>query len=114
MMHPNSLANLQAPFEKGHAPSRVNSSVRRALWKCRKLSPEMVDLAARIARDEREETKDRLRAIEIILSKALPGGAGPGVPGLQLQAGTNCLRIEIVDPQDRSIIDVTPAPSVHG
>lgn len=61
--------------------------VKKALWKCCKLSPEMVDIAARIARDEREETKDRLRAVEIILNKAIPCVHGCNDAPIKLEAG---------------------------
>lgn len=109
-MHPNSLANLAPAFTKGNNHQRTNHAVKKALWKCRKLSVEMVDIAAKIARDEREETKDRLRAVEIILARAIPSvHGGNGVSPIRLDANASCLRIEIVDPHTDQIVDVTPA-----
>lgn len=70
----------------------------------------MVEIACNIARDPSEETKDRLRAVEIILSRALPSVHG-GTGSIKIDPGTNVLRIEIVDPIDpehSEVIDITP------
>jgi hypothetical protein len=69
---PSQLANLR-PHVPGQKPSGSRSvHALTALRRCRKLSPESVDILAKLMRDPTEPSAIRLRAAEIILNKALP------------------------------------------
>lgn len=70
---PAQLANLQPAFGPKNLAPRSSAHVLRSITKCRKLSPETVDIVAAIMRDPNEPSTVRLRACEIILDKAIPG-----------------------------------------
>jgi hypothetical protein len=108
MVHPNSLRNLK-PFGNANTMPRVSSSVRRAIITCRKASPEAVEYLLRVLRDEREETKLRVKCAELIMARGLgaAGQAGHAGQALRLEHSANTLRIEIVDPsRSDAVIDV--------
>jgi hypothetical protein len=68
---PAQLANLR-PAQPGNKLGAQSKFALTALRRCRKLSPESVNILAKLMRDETEPSAIRLRAAEIILNKALP------------------------------------------
>ena len=100
-----SLANL-VPLAPGNKLPRASAHVLRAIVRCRKLSPEMVEICAKIARDDEADYDTRLREVEIILNKAIPRGKDS--PHTTLDVGAKCIRIEIVDPSTDDVITIEP------
>src|SRR3982751_757154 len=87
---PAQLANLR-PIQPGQKiANRTSAMTLKALGKCRRVAPEMVDLLVGFARDPSEASNIRVKCAEIILDKALPSPraradqTGEGGPTLSL------------------------------
>lgn len=108
-MHPNSLANLQPPFEPGNQPLRYSAAVMRAITKCRKVAPEMVDTAIQMVRDLEIPPAVRVKCIELILDRAMPD-KDSATAQITLGQSKALLRIEIVDPERGETQTITIRP----
>jgi|SRR5215469_4258282 len=104
-----SVANL-TPFQAGNQAPRVSKYSYRALTKCRRMSPEMVDFLASVVRDATEPTSYRLKAAAIILDKALPGPRARNDDTGEPQSAMRFLEVLFVRPGET----VTAEPSGGG
>ena len=69
---PAQLANLR-PFPKGYrAPKKADSAKTRTLHGAKLASPECLEFALSVMRDDEERTETRLRAMEAVLRVAFP------------------------------------------
>ena len=97
MVHQNSLANLQPPWEKGVSGSaRSGREVQKAITKLRRSAPEAVDYCIALMNDPNENSALRLKAALAIIEKVFPGNRAAD-PALGINtAGIQSLRVEFV------------------
>jgi hypothetical protein len=93
-MHPNSLANLRAPWQPGETAVRNPAKVDRALKTLTKATPKAALLIARSIDNPELPISTRLRCAEYVLDHTLPKDQ----PGIAIGQGVEWLELRFVAP----------------
>ena len=110
---PAQLANLR-PFPKGHrAPKRADSAKMRTLHGAKLASPECLEFALSVMRDDEERTETRLRAMEAVLRVAFPPKALQ-LDDVQASAADRYMQIIFVRPDQHPSPAITAEPKANG
>lgn len=100
-MHPNSIANLRAPWRPGERPpSPGPSKVERALKITQDATPKAARLIAQTVGDPEAPLGLRLRCAEYILDKALPTQKAAS---MVLESGAEWLELRFVSPGGQEV-----------
>lgn len=98
-MHPNSIANLRAPWKPGERPpSPGPSKLERALKISQDAAPKAARLIARTVDDPEVPISLRLRCAEYLLDKALPTPKGATALSIGAAAGVEWLELRFTAP----------------
>src|SRR5690349_368634 len=80
------------PFQPGNRAPRRSRHTDRAIRLFRALTPEAAEYAAKVLRDEAEDTRHRIKAAEIILQHGMPKGDAHN----RALEGISSLKVEFV------------------